>query len=156
MLIRTVAVCAAAFVAAVTIARPVQALTMQECSIKYKAAQAASTLKGTKWNDFRKAECGPDASAATPAVAPTNIAPAAAPTSRTTAAQPRNAPAAAGDAVFPTSVSPKYSSESAGKARMHTCLDQYNANKANNANGGLVWIKKGGGYYSECNRHLKG
>jgi hypothetical protein len=26
-------------------------------------------------------------------------------------------------------VSPKYSSESAGKARMHTCLDQYRANK---------------------------
>ena len=156
MLIRSVAVCAAAFVAAVTMARPIQALTMQECSIKYKAAQAAGTLKGTKWNDFRKAECGPDASSATPTTAPTNMAPAAAPTSRTTAAPPKTAPAAAGDAVFPTAVSPKYSSESAGKARMHTCLDQYNANKANNANGGLVWIKKGGGYYSECNRHLKG
>ena len=96
MLIRSAAVCAAAFVAAVTIARPVQALTMQECSTKYKAAQAAGTLKGTKWNDFRKAECGPDASAATPATAPTNTVPAA-PTSRTTtAAQPRTAPAAAG------------------------------------------------------------
>ena len=33
---------------------------------------------------------------------------------------------------------------------MHTCLDQYNANKTNNGNGGLVWIQKGGGYYSEC------
>jgi len=157
MLIRSVAVCAAAFVAAVTMARPIQALTMQECSVKYKAAQAAGTLKGTKWNDFRKAECGPDASSATPTTAPTNPpAPAAAPTSRTTAAPPKTAPAAAGDAVFPTAVSPKYSNESAGKARMHTCLDQYNANKANNANGGLVWIKKGGGYYSECNKHLKG
>jgi hypothetical protein len=155
MLIRSVAVCAAAFVAAVTIARPVQALTMQECSTKYKAAQAAGTLKGTKWNDFRKAECGPNASA-TPASAPTNTAPAAAPTSPTMTAQPKTAPATAGNAVFPTAVSPKYSSESAGKARMHTCLDQYNANKANNANGGLVWIKKGGGYYSECNRQLKG
>jgi len=155
MLIRSVAVCAAAFVAAVTMARPIQALTMQECSIKYKAAQAAGTLKGTKWNDFRKAECGPNASA-TPASAPTNTAPAAAPTSPTMTAQPKTAPATAGNAVFPSAVSPKYSSESAGKARMHTCLDQYNANKANNANGGLVWIKKGGGYYSECNRQLKG
>ena len=36
---------------------------------------------------------------------------------------------------------------------MHTCLDQYNANKAN---GGLNWIQKGGGYYSECNKRLKG
>jgi hypothetical protein len=53
-------------------------------------------------------------------------------------------------------VSPKYTNESAGKARMHTCLDQYNANKAANANGGLKWIQKGGGYYSECNKQLKG
>ena len=90
MLIRSVAVCAAAFVAAVTIARPIQALTMQECSVKYKAAQAAGTLKGTKWNDFRKAECGPDASSATPTTAPTRTAPAAAPTSRTTAAPPED------------------------------------------------------------------
>jgi hypothetical protein len=37
-----------------------------------------------------------------------------------------------------------------------TCLDQYNANKATNANGGLKWIQKGGGYYSECNKQLKG
>jgi hypothetical protein len=56
----------------------------------------------------------------------------------------------------PTAVSPKYSNESAGKARMHTCLDQYNANKAANGNGGLKWIQKGGGYYSECNKQLKG
>ena len=48
---------------------------MQECSTKYKAAQAAGTLKGTKWNDFRKAECGPDASSAAPATVPTNTAP---------------------------------------------------------------------------------
>jgi len=53
-------------------------------------------------------------------------------------------------------VSPKYTNESAGKARMHTCLDQYNTNKAANANGGLKWIQKGGGYYSECNKQLKG
>ena len=40
---------------------------------------------------------------------------------------------------------------------MHTCLDQYDANKAANANGngGLEWIMKGGGYYSECNKRLK-
>jgi hypothetical protein len=127
-----------------------QALTMKECSAKYKAAQTAGTLNGQKWNDFRKAECGADA-AETPA--------ATAPASSTTAAKPAArpaAPAAAGNAVFPSSVSAKYSKESAGKARMHTCLDQYNANKAGNGNGGLKWIQKGGGYYSECNKHLKG
>ena len=58
--------------------------------------------------------------------------------------------------VFPDAVSPKYSSEKADKARMRTCLDQYMANKATNSNGGLVWQHKGGGYYSECRKYLKG
>ena len=126
---------------------PAQALTMKECSAKYKEAQTAGTLNGQKWNDFRKAECGSDASA-TPAATPAAATPAAAPT----------APASASSATFPTAVDQKYSKETAGKARMHTCLDQYNANKAGNANGngGLTWIQKGGGYYSECNKRLKG
>ncbi len=63
----------------------------------------------------------------------------------------------AGGAVFPSAISPKYANESAGKQRMHTCLDQYNANKANNGNGngGMKWIQTGGGYYSVCNKRLK-
>ncbi|HEY8333175.1 MAG TPA: hypothetical protein VIQ05_05205, partial [Tardiphaga sp.] len=48
---------------------PAQALTMSECSAKYKAAQTAGTLNGQKWNDFRKAECASDA-AATPTASP--------------------------------------------------------------------------------------
>jgi len=71
-------------------------------------------------------------------------------------AAPAAAPAApSGPAVFPSAVDPKYSKETAGKARMHTCVDQYNANKAANANGGMKWIQKGGGYYSECTKKLK-
>ena len=66
----------------------------------------------------------------------------------------RRAPS--GPAVYPNAVDPKYSKETAGKARMHTCVDQYNANKATNANGGMKWIQKGGGYYSECTKKLKG
>jgi hypothetical protein len=66
------------------------------------------------------------------------------------------APEAVGNAVFPSAMNPKYASESAGKGRMHTCVDQYNANKATGGNGGLKWIMKGGGYYSECNKKLKG
>jgi len=135
------------------------ALTMKECSVKYKAAQTAGTLNGQKWKDFRKAECGSEAAAtATAAPAPTPkpaAVPASAPTKPIVAA-PTAAPPAAGNAIFPNAMSPKYSSESAGKARMHTCLDQYNANKANNGNGELKWIMKGGGYYSECNKRLKG
>ena len=162
MTTRYVAICTGALLAAIALgSSSAQALTMKECSAKYKAAQTAGTLKGTKWNDFRKAECGTDASA-TPAAAPAAATkPAAEPAlpakpAATTAARPSVAPTTPSNAVFPNAVSPKYSSESAGKARMHTCLDQYNANKTNNGNGGLVWIQKGGGYYSECNKHLKG
>ncbi|HTK14703.1 MAG TPA: hypothetical protein VL402_12980 [Xanthobacteraceae bacterium] len=136
------------------------ALTMKECSAKYKAAQKDGSLNGMKWNDYRKAQCGANASAAaTPATTTTAAKPA--PTAKPaaparTASAPASAPAAATNAVFPTAVSPKYSKESAGKARQKTCLDQYNANKAGNGNGGLKWIQKGGGYYSECNKRLKG
>jgi len=73
----------------------------------------------------------------------------------TAPAAPAPAPAATGNAVFPSALDPKYAKESAGKARMHTCVDQYNANKTGNGNGGLKWIEKGGGYYSECNKRLK-
>ena len=138
---------ATAFAAVISFgATTVGALTMQECSAKYKAAQSAGTLNGKTWNQFRKEECGSTA-AATPAAPPTKNPPAKA---------EAQAPQAKGNAVFPTAVSPTYSKESAGKARMHTCLDQYKANKATGGNGGLVWIQKGGGYYSECNKRLKG
>jgi len=132
---------------------PAQALTTQECSAKYQAAKSAGTLNGQKWNDFRKAQCGADATpAAAPAAAP---APAPATTAKKEAAPPP-APAATGNAIFPSAVDPKYAKETAGKARMHTCVDQYNANKTTNGNGGMKWIEKGGGYYSECNKRLKG
>jgi hypothetical protein len=135
--------------AALAATAPAQALTTQECSAKYQAAKAAGTLNGQKWNDFRKAQCGADAAAA-PAAAP------AAPKEAKKEAAPAAAPAPTGNAVFPSAVDPKYAKETAGKARMHTCVDQYNANKASNANGGLKWIQKGGGYYSECTKKLKG
>jgi hypothetical protein len=150
--------------AALLAAPPAQALTTQECSAKYQAAKAAGTLGGQKWNDFRKAQCGADAvaaPAAAPAAAP-GAAPAAAPAAPAAPKQAKKeaAPAAppvpAGPAVFPSAVDAKYSKETAGKARMHTCVDQYNANKATNGNGGLKWIQKGGGYYSECTKKLKG
>ncbi len=131
-------------------AMPASALTAQECSAKYQAAKSAGTLNGQKWKDFRKAECGAGATAATTPSASPAATPAPAPK---TAAAPA---APAGNTVFPSAVSPKYANESAGKAREHTCLDQYRTNKTNNANGGLKWIMKGGGYYSECTKRLKG
>jgi hypothetical protein len=59
-------------------------------------------------------------------------------------------------AVFPTVVAPKYSGANPDKARTLTCADQFNANKAANANGGMKWIESSGGYYSECISRLKG
>ena len=118
------------------------ALTLKECGVKYQAAKNAGTLNGQSWRDFRKAECGADAAPATTAAAP--------------AATPAATPAAAGSPVFPSGIASKYSNESPGKARRLTCLDQYRANKASNGNGGLRWIQKGGGYWSECDKQLKG
>ena len=140
--------------AVLSVTLPAQALTAQECSAKYQAAKTAGTLNGQKWNDFRKAECGAEATQTAAPAAPPAAAP---PKEAKKEAAPAAAPAApSGPAVFPTAVDPKYSKETGGKARMHTCVDQYNANKTTNANGGLKWIQKGGGYYSECNKRLKG
>ena len=47
--------------AAFAVTSPAQALTAQECSAKYQAAKTAGTLGDQKWNDFRKAQCGADA-----------------------------------------------------------------------------------------------
>ena len=135
MTFRAKLLCAAAVTgfAAFAATAPANALSNTECSAKYQAAKKDGTLGSMKWNDFRKAQCGADA---TPAAAP--------------------APMPMGNAVFPNAVDSKYASETPGKARMHTCVDQYHANAASGGNGGLKWIQKGGGYWSECNKHLKG
>ncbi|MGN1285645.1 MAG: hypothetical protein ACI4XG_03555 [Bradyrhizobium sp.] len=157
---RLLCVIAVSGFAAFAASAPAQALTAQECSAKYQAAKTAGTLNGQKWNDFRKAQCGADA---TPAAAPAAPPPAAAapapaaPKEAKREAAPAAAPAMpAGPAVFPNAVDPKYAKETEGKQRMHSCLDQYNANKTTGGNAGMKWIQKGGGYYSECNKHLKG
>jgi len=60
-------------------------------------------------------------------------------------------------AVFPVAISPKYEGDKdLDRARTKTCADQFTANKATNANGGLVWVAKDGGYYAECIMRLKG
>jgi hypothetical protein len=138
MIPRTILFAAAAVVAALAMQSSAQALTITECSAKYKDAKAAGTLNGASWNDFRKSQC--------------DLAPA----KRPTTAAGSDATIVAANAVFPTAVDGKYSSEKPGRARRKTCLDQYKANKAANANGGLKWLQKGGGYYSQCVKKLKG
>ena len=157
----------AASMLCIGLATPAGATTMKECSAKYKAAKADGSLAGASWKSFRAANCastgspaasGASAGATSAATAaPAGSASMAAPTSRTPATAPMAASSmATGTATFPNAVSSKYAQESAGKARMHTCLDQYKANKAAGGNGGLHWIQKGGGYYSECTKKLKG
>src|SRR3569832_116234 len=106
------------------------ALSTKECSVKYQAAKTGGTLNGQTWAEFRKKEC-----AGAEGAAEEMPAPAAADTSK-----------AASGIVFPKSVDAIYAKETAGRARMHTCLDQYRANKGTGSNGGLKWIQKGGGY----------
>ena len=155
------AVAASGFAAVIATA-PAQALTSQECSAKYQAAKSGGTLNGMKWNDFRKAQCGADA---TPMAAPAAQAappppvaaakPKAAPT--TTAAAPPAAPVITGNAVFPMAVDPKFAGQTPHLQRMRTCAAQWDINKTNNATGGMKWNQKGGGgYYSVCNKRLKG
>src|SRR5216683_5530177 len=108
--------CAAAVAgfAAFAATAPAQALTTQECSAKYQAAKTAGTLNGQKWNDFRKAQCGADATPA-PAAAAAPADPAApAPTAEAkpkkeaAPAAPTLTPPILGNAVFPNAVDPKY------------------------------------------------
>ena len=95
----------------------------------------------------------PTAQAAPPPQVPPPVNPLKKPATKPMAPAAAAAPSTA---VFPTAIAPAYANEKPGKARMKTCDDQYKANKATNANGGLKWIQKGGGYWSECNKRLKG
>jgi hypothetical protein len=140
----------------------------KQCSEKYQAAKAAGTLNGVAWPQFLS-QCVAEAKGEAPAASPTQ-APAATPAptmaapakpvapkpAATTAATPAAPAMPIGNAVFPNAIAPAYANDKPGTARMKTCVDQYKANKTTNSNGGLRWIQKGGGYYSECNKHLKG
>jgi hypothetical protein len=91
MMTRHIAVYAVALIGVIAMqSSSAHALSMTECSAKYKAAKAAGTLNGMKWNDFRRAQCGSEATA-TPA---TVAAPAPAPSPA-----PRLSPGTVGNAV---------------------------------------------------------
>ena len=122
-------------------------LTMAECSTKYQAAKTANTLGGMKWNDFRKAQCGASASDDDTVPAPSEANYSSEP-EKPTAVAPKGV-------TFPKAISQKFATETPAKGRMHTCLEQYYANKDANTLGGLKWIQKGGGFYSLCNARLK-
>ncbi len=131
------------------------ALTSKECSAKYQAAKKGGTLDGTDYKSFRAQNCGSGAPASA-GTTPTTNASTTPPASPNAVVSKPSAAAASGPATFPSAIDSKYSKETPGKARLHTCLDQYKANKTSGANGGLRWVQKGGGYYSECSKKLKG
>lgn len=139
-----------------------QTVTAKECHARFKAAKSGGTLAADQktYKAFKTAQCGGAEAESSKDEAADDAAPAPSPDAEEKpAASTKSAsatPVAAGSAVFPSQVSSKYSSLSAGRARMKTCADQYRANKSSGGNGGLVWIKKGGGYWSECNKRLKG
>jgi hypothetical protein len=134
----------------------------KQCSAKYQAAKTANTLNGETWNQFYK-QCSAELKASNepaasePPAAEKTTAP---PPQKTVAAPPPKTvappPEPTGSAVFPAAVLPEFSKETPHNQRLHTCSKQYQANKATNGNGGLKWSQKGGGYYSECNKKLKG
>ena len=107
--------------AAFAMSSQANALTAQECSAKYQAAKTAGTLGGQKWNDFRKAQCGADATAAPTAAAPAAAAPAAEPKEAAKKPSKKEAKEAAkeaaataapsGPAVYTSAVDAKYSKE---------------------------------------------
>jgi hypothetical protein len=142
--------------------RPATALSMKECSVKYKAAQDAGEAEGLSWSEFRKAQCAKsnDSTAAGESADP---APTDAKQAQTAEDKPEKvakktdtAPKSiSGKTTFPTSVSSKFAAAKPAKARMHTCLEQYHANMDGGTLGGMRWIEKDGGHYKLCNAKLK-
>ncbi len=136
------------------------ALTPSECSAKFQEARKAGSLNGQRWNDFRAAQCGSEASA-TMAQATSQTAPQASSQANQQAAPAaanplKAAPKPTSALVFPKGIAEQFAKEKPASARRKTCGAQFRANKASGGNGGLRWIQPGGGYWSECNKSLKG
>lgn len=131
------------------------ALSNQQCHKAFQAAKANNSLNGQNYNAFKAAKCTAQAVPASSAPAPMNTAQNVPEAPMTSSPSAPPAMAGSGNVVFPNSIPAQFASLAAGKARMQACLAQYNVNKTNGGNGNLKWIQSGGGYYSECTKHLK-
>ena len=156
MLFPGIALGVGAVIAAAALAtQPLAALSLRACGAAYKDAGRTGTLAGMSWREFRKAKCGATGSTGTGAGAK---AKAGARTESPPAADPPSVGSGylpSGRMVLPSAVPPKYKGKMPAKARRQTCLDQYRLNRASDANGGLKWVEKGGGYFSACDQRLK-
>ena len=134
---------------------------MKACGDKWRAVREVETKKGVTWPKFLstcRAQMASSKENTTTAKPSRESASAEASRTEATASgrgSARPAASSASGPVFPRDVATKHASERPALARQRTCADQYKANKAANANGGMKWIEKGGGYWSKCNAHLK-
>jgi hypothetical protein len=144
---------------------------MKACGDKWRTVREVETTKGVTWPQFLAA-CRAQASAAsaptatgdakrdanreTMREAPASPVPASpVPASPAPAKPSRQAALVGGTPIFPLDIATRHASERPALGRQRTCADQFKANKSADANGGLKWIEKGGGYWSRCNAHLK-
>ena len=135
-MLRTVlAISFAAATAALIGTMPASALSLKECSTKFQAAKDAGTLNGKAWGDFRKAECGADAT----------VEPAAAPAKPDKAAKKKKADTT--EAAAPAKADTKKAKkaevaavdDSAGKLTAKECSAKYQDAKANELLNGMKW-----------------
>jgi hypothetical protein len=121
---------ALAALSAFALAQPASALTMRECSEKYKAADAAGK---TTWNDFRAAECGPGA---TMAVKPTK-----AKVDKTAKTEKAPTPDKMAKTDKETKAVKETPASTETKVSSTECSERYQAAKSAGTLGGMTWNK---------------
>lgn len=126
---------------------------MKICGEKWQVAKASGATNGATWPKFL-AECR--AGLPANAVRVPNNPNKSERSPVTPVADPPAGVKAAGIPVFPAAIAPQFAELRPAQARQKTCSAQYQANKANGGNAGLNWLEKGGGYWSQCNKKLKG
>lgn len=131
--------------------------TMKACGDKWRAVREVESQKGVSWPQYLASCRAQMAEAASAVPSRENAAEGARRPVAGDLSGERRQRASRSDAgpVFPREVAAKHASERPALARQRTCSDQFKANKASDANAGLRWIERGGGYWSKCNAHLK-
>lgn len=110
--------------AATATATKVAFVSFKECGARYQEAKRNDELNGRGWDEYRVAECGHTLDKKEAAADKASIDPAEAPAGVT----------------FPTEIATDFKDETPSKARMHSCLKQYHANKEAGTLNGLRWI----------------
>jgi hypothetical protein len=127
-----------------------QDAAMKICGEKWQSAKAAGATQGATWPKFL-AECRSSL-----ASAPTRAPAQAEKPLPKPVVDPQPGTKAVGAPVYPTAVASKFADLKPAQARQKTCSEQYQTNKGTGGNAGLNWLEKGGGYWSQCNKKLKG